>query len=59
MKKKTDPSVEFITSTPESLFAEFTLLITDPATGKPKYGLRSKLINTWMRDYVESHRKKT
>lgn len=53
-KPLSDPPVELYVSIPSSLAAKLDLLLFDPALGKPKYGGRSGLIQSLIREWVES-----
>ena len=57
MKKSHIRRVQIISMIPEDLLAEFNLLIMNPLTGKPKYGIRNKIIEQAIREYVDARKK--
>ena len=51
-KPHADPPVEWKISIPQSIAAPVELILSDPLTGKPKHGARSRLLaellNNWL-----------
>lgn len=47
----TDPPIDWALSIPTSVAAKADILLLDPLTQKPKYGGRSKLVTTLLRDH--------
>lgn len=47
----TDPPINWALSIPTSVAAKTDLLLLDPLTNKPRYGSRSKLVTTLLRDH--------
>lgn len=52
-KAHIDPPVNVMISIPTSLNAKVELLLYDPVLDKPKYGGRSALMQTLLREWVE------
>ena len=52
-----DPPVKWNINLPTTLAAEVELLLTDPLTGVPEYGKRSKLIQELLYGWVEKYRR--
>lgn len=50
----TDPPVIWEISLPRSLTQKIEILLTDPLTGKTRYGARSKLIESLLLSYISS-----
>lgn len=57
-KKLLEPTISWEVQVPRSLSCEAELLLTDPLTGKVKYGAKSKLLNSLLRDWLEQQRNK-
>lgn len=58
-KALTTPSLDWKIRIPEPLAAEVELLLLNPVTGNPLYGARSQLIESLLRDWVDSQRNST
>lgn len=56
-KQLADRPVDWKISLPTSITAPVSLLLSDPMTGRPKHGARSKLIAKLLRDWLETQRK--
>lgn len=52
-KPLTDKSVEWKISLPSSVAVRVELFLTNPLTGKPRYGTRSKLITQLLQDWLD------
>lgn len=56
-ERHSDPPVDVQFSLPGSLVEEVDLLLFDPVRGKLRYGARSRLAASLLRQWVESQRK--
>lgn len=56
-KKLVDPPVEWKLSLPTSITAPVSLLLSDPLTGLPKHGARSKLIAKLLQEWLDKQAK--
>ena len=56
-KSHGDPPVKWNINLPTTLAAEVELLLTDPLTGIPEYGKRSKLIQELLYGWVAQRRR--
>lgn len=52
-----DPPVEWKINVPTSVVGPISLLLSDPLTGKPRHGARSRLVTKLLRDYLKTLRK--
>ncbi len=56
-KKYADRPVDWKISIPESLAATVSLILSDPLTGRPKHGARSRIIVGLLREWLEAQKK--
>lgn len=56
-KLHVDRPVDWKISIPTSVTAPVSLLLSDPLTGVPRHGARSKLITRLLREWVEEQTK--
>ena len=56
-KPHSDPPVNWKLSLPQSLTASVALILSDPLTGLPKHGARSKLIEQLLREWLAKQAK--
>lgn len=56
-KLHADRPVEWKISLPTSVTVPVSLLLSDPLTGLPKHGARSKLITQLLREWLEKQQK--
>lgn len=52
-KRHLDEPVQWFIHIPKSLAAKVELLLADTATGQPRYGARSALIQQLLREWLE------
>lgn len=55
--RRPDAPVRLHITLPQSLFARLELILHDPIRNKARYGERSALIESLVRDWVEEHEK--
>jgi len=56
-KKLLDPPVEWKLSLPQSVTAPVSLLLSNPLTGLPKHGARSRLVTRLLQDWLDEQAK--
>lgn len=56
-KPHADPPTEWKVSLPTSIAAKVELLLTDPYTGKPEHGARSRLLTALLTQWLEEQSK--
>lgn len=56
-KPHADPPVNWKLSLPQSVTAPVALILSDPLTGLPKHGARSKLIEQLLREWLAKQAK--
>jgi hypothetical protein len=57
-KRHVDRPVKWTLNIRESLAGQVAVLLSDPVTGKPKAGARSKLINRLLAEWLEEQKRK-
>jgi hypothetical protein len=55
-KASLDPPVEWTVNVPSSIAVQIDLLLSDPLTGKPRYGARAKLVTALLQHYLRTAR---
>lgn len=56
-KLHADRPVDWKLSIPTSVAAPVSLLLSDPLTGRPKHGARSRLVTRLLREWVQQKQK--